>query len=212
MKTLRRRPEPKVAEHNKQRAIANINCKITILQGWISNGIPIVQVQPDETGAQASSPVSLEYFPKSNRQFNAWDGSQNSKDLNALLPKISRNANDTLRKNANLRTKVEQIVESLRLRAADQCQDAKPARISKLRSALKVEKRIRALLENELIEVRRALKAEQSAHKSKTQKAENQSKEFREYVLRLTSENQRLAEENAALIKKLAKISPIRKT
>jgi len=211
MKKTARRSEPKVAEFNKQRAIGNIHCKLRILNGWVENGIPVTQSGTCDDIPRTSAQISLEYFPKSVRQFNAWDASQNSNEIQAALPTICRNANDTLRKHAHLRSEVVQTIESLRLRAADQFEGTKPLRIGKLRAALKLEVHLRTLLEHELIAIRRDLKAEKQAHNNVVQKVENQSKEFKEYIGRLTNDNERLSEENSVLIRKLTKIAPLRK-
>lgn len=191
-----KRAAPAVATANKRRALNNIERKIFILKEWISTGIPLCGDTSD-----------LDFYPKSVRQFNLWDASQNTSKLDV---EIERNANDTLKKHEGVFAEVVQLVQIIQLRAAEQIQGKKKPRIGKLQAELALEVRLRKVAEAELIKLRRELKAEQLSHRNALRRAENRMAEFKSELERLTAINARLAEENSVLVASAIKVRPIR--
>lgn len=127
-------------QSNKQDALKNILTKKDILMLWSKTSIP------------HASNGRLEFFPKTIRQFNAWDMSQNSPALKTALPPIARNANDTLRNYPSTRAEVSSAIAALVFMSSQ-----KVSKGEKL-SALKQKKDDMALyitvLEHELVTLR----------------------------------------------------------
>lgn len=192
-----KRAAPAVAAINKRDALLNLERKILILKNWISAGIPHFE----ET-------ESLVFYPKSVRQFNLWDGSQNPGKLDF---EIKRNANDTLRGYPDLRTQVKEIVCTIQVRAEEQLQGNKKARIGKLLTELAIEKRLRQVVESELVEVRRILKSKESIHENQERRSGNRIEELKSEIERLSDINALLTKDNAKLIAESIKVKPIRR-
>ena len=191
-----KRQPPKVATINKHRALSNLNRKLHLLRSWVENGVPTIE----ETG-------NPDYFPKTVRQFNLWDGTQNTTDLAVA---IERNANDTLRKHVELRSAVERALALLQLRATEQLQNRKNLRIGRLQTALSLQKQMRQTLEEQLIILRKELKAEKSERERSARRLAGQMNELKTELQRLLTENHELKIENASLISTAAKVKPIR--
>ena len=199
---------PQIAQQNRDSAILNINNKIRILKEWASKGIP----EYIEKGLDRNSDVSvLEYFPKTIRQFNSWDGQRNSDMFQSEMPSLRPNANDTLRKHALLRSEVETLLPLLVLQAESQRLEKRPASIRRLRVELDREKKIRELLENEIIEARRQLRIAQEISEAATVSRNAIAEEFQARVEILTNENSRLREEIFLLRKQHLKPIPTKK-
>lgn len=196
IKERARRTTPPVAALNKKLALENINKKINILREWANSVIPAINEKE-----------SLDFYPKSVRQFNLWDGSQNSL---CLGEDIKKNANDTLRSYPLQLSEVVQLIETLQLRATEQIDGSKKIRIGKIKAELAVEKRLRQIGESALIALRRELKLEQVKHQQTISRSESQLNELKREISRLSEDNIRLAQENANLIAIAAKVRPIR--
>lgn len=203
MAKLRGMRAPVVARVNMDRATGNIRTKLSILKAWSREGVPEIERENGER--------SLDFYPKSLRQFNAWDGSQNNQDIQRVLPDISRNANDTLRKHADLRKEVEAILEVIHFKAVEQATDKHVTKLVALKRSLKTEQQLRHAVEQELIMLRRSLKKEQDAHQVSKQKLDGQLTELKRRVDALLEERNRLAAANADLVATAAKVSPLRK-
>lgn len=91
----------KRGQTNKQAAIENIRNKLAILSHWKADGIPV----------RADGPT--EYFPRTIRQFNGWDLSQNSRHIAERYLSIKKNANDTLRNYPSTLAEVQTAISSL---------------------------------------------------------------------------------------------------
>ncbi len=80
----------RISEINKNEAIRNIRLKISLLK---------------KISSSSDFPTG-EYFPKTLRQFNNWDLSQNTLECRKKVASIKRNANDTLNKYQDLKSEV----------------------------------------------------------------------------------------------------------
>lgn len=80
----------KISERNRNEAIRNIQLKIFLLKEMFGN----------------SDLPTDEYYPKTLRQFNNWDLTQNTVRFRENTPPITRNANDTLNKYPELKSEV----------------------------------------------------------------------------------------------------------
>lgn len=203
------RKSPKIASLNRDVAAANIKRKLAILRAWLAKEIPALA--PGDGDVAPRQQVTLDYFPRSLRQFNNWDGTQNCATTRAGLPPILRNANETLRKHQSLRTELERLLSALSLRAAEQSAALKPHRISKLIAELKVERARRSLLEREVVELRRHLKAELARLTQELQVKNSINHELQSLVGNLRSDNEALTARNADLAHTLSRVVPLRR-
>lgn len=200
--------KPAVADVNKDNAKKNIVCKKNLLDAWAKNGIPLVL---DDLSSPRSAIGQLEYFPRTIRQFNFWDGTANSHSVRNGFPTISRNANDTLRRYPELRKEIEDILDALIAREILQHNRAKPIRLKKLRDSNTLEKKLRTILENELANLRKQQSEERKIHNDKVVGLDGQVKELKKLVRELKVENEELNLQIGTLNSQLLKISPLRK-
>lgn len=190
---------------NAAAADANIRRKISILELWIESGIPHI---PQDSLSSESGSRLLDYYPRTLRQFNLWDGSTNS--VLGELGSIRKNAPQTLRKNLAMQETVERLLTALRLRAAEQIRSAKPIRIQTLTRKLEVSEVRRALLEHEMLEQRKNMK-ELSAELIRLKEANALiSEEAHRAIGSMTATIQELRAANSDLTRQLAKVAPIR--
>lgn len=198
---------PSVAEVNRINAKQNIIRKKNILGAWAKNGIPFVPVEGE---GKASTSGVLEFFPKSIRQFNFWDGSNNSPLVQSGLPTIARNANDTLRSYPDLKVEVQQVLDALIAREILQKDQAKPIRVKKLLETNALEKKLRAILESELVNLRRQQVDDRKKYNNETASLTGQVTELKGMVRDLKAENQDLVRQVHNLQSQLAKVSPLK--
>lgn len=198
--------KPKIADINKLSAEKNMLCKLHILEAWAKSGVPSVQ-QDHGIGNCLSN---LEYFPRSVRQFNFWDGSQNSLKLREAMPSIFRNANETLNSHKGLRLRVVAVLEALVSKSLSQANQLKPLRIKKLTSNLDVEKRLRIVAETELVILRESMRLLQRQISESQSTSDNIEREFQRLVKSLEIELEEVKGELATLKAHLAKIVPLR--
>lgn len=186
---------------NKSAALNNILLKRDILLSWKECGIP------DATKEMPSN-TSKEYFPKSIRQFNAWDLSKNTDGIRKIFPDVKRNANDTLNKYPSVRLEISALIKSLL--SISSLKNGKPERlVEKQKKIVDLESYI-ALLERELIQIRME-RFDLSSHIKKAQARDlSIISELNLKVSRLELEVFHLKKENSDLISTLAKIAPLR--
>lgn len=182
-------------QKNKDAALSNILLKRDILLVWKVDGLPKFE-------------QGYEYFPRTIRQFNFWDLSQNSHGIRSSFPSIKRNANDTLNKYLSARQEVSSLIVFLKNYAAA----ARPQgdRLSVKISQLKEQKEYAHLLEKELILIRQDRADLSRRVKGLTAKIDSITHEFRSVVEKLESEISDLRKENAGLISASRKISSLR--
>lgn len=111
----------KISELNRIEAIRNVRLKISLLK-QISNSY--------------DSSVG-EYFPKTLRQFNNWDLSQNSLEFRESVAPINRNANDTLNKYPHIKSEVVASLHALTLASSENLLCSRTDRVSKLKAEIK---------------------------------------------------------------------------
>ena len=196
--------KPPVADVNKDNAKNNIVCKKNLLNGWAKNGIPIV---PDDPSSPSEAIGKLEYFPRTIRQFNFWDGSANSQSVRNGFPTISRNANDTLRRYPVLKGEVEDILDALIAREILQQNHAKPIRLKKLYDSNALEKKLRVILENELVNLRKQQGEERKKYNDRVTGLNGQVEELKRILRELREENHALSQQVSALNLSLIHIS-----
>ncbi|WP_050470702.1 hypothetical protein [Herbaspirillum chlorophenolicum] len=199
--------KPPVAETNKNNAKQNIVRKKNVLDAWAKNGIPFEAV--DESNTKAVS-GALDFFPRSIRQFNFWDGSENSEVVRSELPEIARNANDTLRSYPDLKSEVEKILDALIAREILQKNQSKPIKVKKLLDTNALEKKLRSILENELVNLRRQQADDRKKYNGDVASLTGQITELKGIVHDLKSENQGLSQQVRNLKSQIAKVSPLK--
>lgn len=111
----------KISELNRIEAIRNIRLKISLLKK-IS----------DSYDSSAD-----EYFPKTLRQFNHWDLSQNSLEFRKSVAPINRNANDTLNKYPDIKSEVVASLHASMLAGSKNLLCSRTDRVGKLKAEIK---------------------------------------------------------------------------
>ncbi|AZC46380.1 hypothetical protein PUP81_06385 [Pseudomonas chlororaphis] len=104
----------KTAEANQKKALDNILLKITALRSITTH---------------ESLKNEREYYPKTVRQFNMWNASQNSVQFCERFPSLDANANATLNKYPNLIIEIKSIFESAKLGAVEESQHIKTSKL-----------------------------------------------------------------------------------
>lgn len=199
--------KPPVADINRNNAKQNIIRKKNVLDAWAKNGIPVVATDKANTKTNSGE---IEFFPRSIRQFNFWDGSANSELARSDLPKIARNANDTLRSYPDLRREIEQTLDALIAREILQKNQSKPIKVKKLLDANVLEKKLRSILENELVNLRRQQADDRMRYNHEVASMTGQVTELKRLLRDLKSENQDLSQQVRNLKSQIAKVSPLK--
>jgi hypothetical protein len=166
--------------------------KLNVLTAWARDGIP------------RSKAGEFEKTPVTPRQFNAWSSDDLSAANRKVLPKFARHANQTLNKHSDLRQKLTLVQRALR-----EALQLKPKSKSRLEEQLALERRLRAIAENEVVNMRSKLKDEQRERTRALDRLQISEQDFRAFVDGLEQENSRLRQEVADLTRKIAKIAPI---
>lgn len=122
----------KISELNRIEAIRNIRLKIFLLKE-ISNG---------------SDFSAEEYLPKTLRQFNSWDLSQNTLQFRKGVAPIKRNANDTLNKYPDIKSEVIASLHASTLARSKDSLCSRTDRVGKLKSEIKRLKEYICVLES----------------------------------------------------------------
>jgi len=122
----------KISELNRIEAIRNIRRKISLLKE-ISN---------------RSDFSAEEYLPKTLRQFNNWDLSQNTLELRKSVDPINRNANDTLNKYPDIKSEVIASLHASTLARSKDSLCSRTDRVGKLKSEIKRLKEYIGVLES----------------------------------------------------------------
>lgn len=182
-------------ELNKQAALQNIILKKEILQVW-GQAMPL-----DSEG-------EYEYFPRSIRQFNAWDLSQNTDSVRNCLPSVFRNANDTLNNYPALRAEV-QVAIALLTKAVHKIRE-KGERIENLKRKISQVNTYTRALEEELITLRLEHSDWTQRNIASREKYQSLLEEFRSFRDTSRKEHEALASENHLLKKTLAKVTGLR--
>lgn len=199
--------KPEIADINQLTAEKNILCKLNILEAWAKNGIPSIHAVGSGIDKDLSS---LDYFPRSIRQFNFWDGSQNSLQLREGMPAIFRNANETLNSHKELRLRVALVLETLVIKSISQANQLKPLRIKKLTTSLELEKKLRIVAETELVIMRENIRLLQRKISESQSSSAIIEREFQRLVKSLEKQIEDSKEELATLKAKLAKVAPLK--
>lgn len=199
----------KQAEFSKANAEANINRKLNVLESWLSEGIPFRRSDDGNILLDEKDGKILEYYPKSLRQFKAWDGTQNSNTLRNTLPELSKTGNDTLAKRPALEEKVGKLVAALRLRAESQKGADKHSAFKRLEEELCIAEETIKIRNLELREQQRQLQQIRRSHEILLKKAEGDAAEFERERQSLLTELKTQMSKNSELVAQLAKVLPI---
>lgn len=199
--------KPAIAEINKTNAKQNIVRKKNVLDSWARNGIPYV---PLDDSKKAVDCGTLEFFPRTIRQFNFWDGSANSLSVRSSFPTLARNSNDTLRSYPALKSDVERVLDALLAREVLQQNRAKPIKVKKLIDSNTLEKKLRVILENELVNVRKQQAEERRKYNDEVASLTGQVTEMKLKIRDLESGNLHLAQQVRHLKGQLIKVVPLK--
>ncbi|MCA8041836.1 hypothetical protein [Burkholderia seminalis] len=128
--------------------------KVAILEAWLATGIPVMQGEAGPILDELGRP-KLEFFPRTVRQFNAWDGSQNSQSALRPFGVFKVNANATLRKHPHLLERVVSAINSLRVQQDSASKHVQRDAQTLLKERLKHEALMRTQLEDALRHLKR---------------------------------------------------------
>jgi hypothetical protein len=201
--------KPKAAVINQQKALLNIQTKISVLERWVKDGIPFACDEGGKTFELPGRASQLDYYPCSVRQFNFWERSKQCSAVAKKLPEFGRNANDTLRRHPGYQKQVESLISQLTRRAVRQNKKERAPALAELRRQLEVEEARNGVLEVELVNMRSSLKQLDS----KVSRLEKQMDADLAETVKLRSKSEAeiagLRRENAELTKTLGKIKSI---
>lgn len=186
----------KQAEASKAEATSNITVKINVLNEWVTHGIPLRLHDDGSALIDEKDKKQLDYYPRSLRQFKAWDGTQNCKLVREKLPAFSTTGNDTLPKRPELQEKVRCIIEALRLRASQQETLTHPSEIKRLQEELKIAKLTIKIRNAELRNQQRALRQAEDSKIRLEAKVSGDKAEFERLYKEMAGEIQALKNEN----------------
>jgi hypothetical protein len=201
--------KPKAALINQQKALLNIQTKISVLEQWVKDGIPYAC---DEVGNAIELPggaSQIDYYPTSVRQFNFWERSKQCSAVAEKLPEFSRNANDTLRRHPGYQKQVESLISQLTRRAVRQNKKERAPALAELRRQLEVAEARNGVLEVELVNIRSSLKRLESTVSRMEKQMDADLAEAAKLRSKSEAEIAGLRRENAELTKTLSKIKTI---
>jgi len=121
----------RISEINRNEAIRNIRLKISLLK---------------EISSSSDFPTG-EYCPRTLRQFNNWDLSQNTLEYREKVAPIKRNANDTLNKYQDLKSEVVASLHASMLAHSKSPSNNRIDRIGKLKEDIRNLKKYISVLE-----------------------------------------------------------------
>jgi hypothetical protein len=198
------------AEVSKAEAEANIIRKLNVLDDWLANGIPYQKTVLGNTLLDDNDHSLLDFYPRSLRQFKAWDGSQNCEFVRAQLPNFAATGNDTLAKRKTLEERARNVIVALRERADVQANSTRRSAMKQLTGELKIAQAIIEVRNAELREQQRKLRQIERDNATLNRKLTGDEAEFKEAYGTLFREVETLKVLNAQLTAQLAKIAPLR--
>jgi hypothetical protein len=198
------------AEASKQEADANIDQKLSILNGWLSKGIPFRRNDDGSTLLDARDRKQLDFYPTSLRQFKAWDGSQNCAAVRMALPSITRTGNDTLAKRPSKQEQARRTMEALVQRAIAQLAHTSESEVERLTAELAIARATIDIRNAELREQQRKLRGIERDNARLEAKSNGDATEYKKTYDAIKEELAEQRRENASLVALLAKVQPLR--
>ncbi len=182
---------------NKLKALNRIESKIALLESWAATGVPD---RPDGGGK--------EFYPKSVRQFNFWDLSENSICVREQNPNCARSANDTLNQYPHLRAQIETLIVAIRQRAEGGA--TKLEKIKALKERLAIYQEYSSVLERQLVILRLQNSEQEAGFRSEISRLQNILAEEKSVFSLLKKENGNLKRRVSDLTATLKKVAPLR--
>ncbi len=182
---------------NKLKALSRIESKIVLLDSWAATGVPD---RPDGSGK--------EFYPKSVRQFNFWDLTENSICVRERNPNCARSANDTLNQYPHLRAQIETLIVAIRQR--EQGGVTKLEKIKALKERLTIHQEYSSVLERQLVILRLQSSDQETALRSEISRLQNILVEEKSLFSLLKKENGNLKRKVSELTATLKKVAPLR--
>jgi hypothetical protein len=173
-----------VAEKNRDFAERNLRKKLSVLELWVEKGVPLEVGGAGAEGATKAGEVFV-FFPKSVRQFNAWNDGLNSSEVADLVDGIRTNANSTLLKYPALRDRLVAAIGALRKKTQTRRSGEERARDDK-----EYERAKRMAVEKILVDYRRQIKRLERKVVNLEKELNAVSREERQLIQKLTSENE----------------------
>jgi hypothetical protein len=197
------------------RARRNIETKLAIIRGWISNdGIPWSSDDEGVPIRDKDGELILDYFPRDIKSFASWDGSQNCAFVRANidkfiaehgLVKIRSLGRKTLYQpyHADLDAQVRAALKTIISLAEQQIQKYnKTNQINSLQAALQYFKDLREQQDTETAQFRNELREYKNKERQAAIKREEGDQEYEKII-------GDLKQQNAALVRTLSKLTPL---
>ncbi len=148
-------------EPQRLEAFKRLEKKITILEGWIENGIPF-KLKDGNKQLDKKGKIILEFFPTSISALRGWNGSQNSEETvkKAKIPKFQTSlatikaAPSRIINRINNNGDSKSLFERLKIKAKFQSDNKNKSKIEELEESLVISQMNHKGLADELIQLR----------------------------------------------------------
>ncbi|MBF8178042.1 hypothetical protein [Herminiimonas contaminans] len=148
--------KPAIAFVNQKKAESNIIAKIDALEFLLVEALGLEAIQTPVGTLPRANGVYCD-FPKTIRQFNFWDSDSADNYPNLTIAKVSKNANETLKKHRVLHRRTAVVITKLNEHCVHLGKRTTSNPLRKLNEQLKESEALRKIIELELIECRRAI-------------------------------------------------------
>lgn len=199
--------KPKAAVLNQQAALVNIQTKISVIEKWITSGVPEIVDNSGEPVSLPNGKRKLDFYPTSLRQFNFWESSRQCTVVMATLPPFGRNANDTLRRYPSLRNQVISLLNEL-AKSIKRVSKTSEQSVSSLHRELAVTNARRLMVEAQFSDQRRQIRDLEKTVKELEKQMIASVEEAVKINVRLQAEVAALHSEKAELTKAMMNIIP----
>lgn len=194
------------SEQQKKLSRSKITVKLRVLHKWSKEDLPW---QTDNEGSlirDSNGDKIVEWFPRNNRQFCEWDGSQCSSGTQQLIPELNSISRQTFYReyNEDLKNQAEDLFNVLiALEEKMKASSSNASEISKLKRDISYWQSVAEAEANAVLDIMQRLNEIEKLYN----KAERIRKNNEE---QLQIEIRTLKAENAALNKVVAKITPLK--
>lgn len=194
------------SEQQKKLSRSKITVKLRVLHKWSNEGLPW---QTDNEGSvirDSNGDKIVEWFPRNNRQFCEWDGSQCSSGTQQLIPVLNSISRQTFYReyNEDLKNQAEDLFNVLiALEEKMKASSSNASEISKLKRDISYWQSVAEAEANAVLDIMQRLNEIEKLYN----KAERIIKNNEE---QLQIEIRTLKAENATLNKVVAKITPLK--
>ena len=199
------KPRTHISQISRSASRANIELKLTVLEGWLKAGIPWVCDDSGQPQRDAEGELKLEWFPTSLATFSAWTSEQNCAFVRRSLPAFRTCSRETLYKdyNGDLHVRVVTTTKALSQRSTLQKEQSnKTTHLRKLKADAAYLRALTEVQASQIVQMRqRHSKVEIELRKEQRARKENNAL----LTAQLAQRDSRIAELTATV----ASIAPL---